>query len=203
MTTTFLSAISAMALSAFSTPQEEERPELALEEISGKYFAPPSALAQAPTVSANDVEDAGIISLAGFLGQVDTALSGCRMMRYEIEALISVEGGIGSYAVHPDWLGVYQDCLQLRRAEIALMGGAITAQEAALLAGTEADAAVRGAEAIARLSVYQTQLKLTLNHETRAQRELVNYYNSGGAGEDPNEIKPAAPAAPDVPSAPQ
>ena len=98
-------------------------------------------------------------------------------MRLEMEALIGERHG--SYSVHPDWVAGYQSCLQTRFAEINAIGKAIKTREQALLSGLDAETAVRTADAMARLTVYQMDVKHAVVKEVDNQKTFVKFYNYG------------------------
>ncbi|MEM9235063.1 MAG: hypothetical protein AAGA69_12595, partial [Pseudomonadota bacterium] len=160
-----LSALSAMAMTAQPLPAG---PDEGPEAIAAQYFAPPNSKEAQRVVSDRTLERAGPITLARSIGRVEEALAQCKAMRFQMEALIG--DNYGSYSVHPDWLDGYQSCLEVRFEEIGDIKDAIDRRQQALLSGQDAENAVRAADAMARLSVYQLDVRKEIEAEVSAQK---------------------------------
>ncbi|WOI54604.1 hypothetical protein [Parvularcula sp. LCG005] len=180
----FLSAIAmgALTLSA-AVAQTELQEDLGPEELAGLFFAPPESTDATVLVTEDDLQGAGAFVLASRLGRVERALSDCKTLRYQMETLIGAS--MGSYSVHPEWINRYKSCIVQRNEEVKLIGSAIKAQQSAVIGANEGEAALRAADVMARLTVYQTRMKKAVKEEYKAQQSLISYYNSGGTAQPP------------------
>jgi hypothetical protein len=162
-----------MAGTAMAQGMEPRGPE----EVAAEYFAPPETTDVPRVVTAEGLRGAGAIALATRLGEVQAALAGCKRLRFEMEALIG--DTYGSYSVNPGWLNRYQNCLVARNQEQRLIGTAIDERRRQVLEANEGTAALRASDVMARLSVYQIEVKDAVQKEFAAQKEFVRYYNTG------------------------
>ncbi len=156
------------------------------EGDAATYFAPPE-MEEAPSVLDEErLEGAGAVALAISLGQVETALEGCRETRREMTALIGDD--YGSRRVNPGWLRRYQACVLQRSDEARRLGEAIGARKRELLEQVStreadgedlSDEAQAAADLMARLGARQSAVKLAVREEVGLQKAFVDYYNTG------------------------
>ncbi|RFB03962.1 hypothetical protein [Parvularcula marina] len=169
--------ISAFALVSAALQPVPAGPDDGPEAIAAQYFAPPSSTKVDRVVTTERLERAGPITLARSIGKVEEALTQCQALRLQMEALIG--DNYGSYSVHPGWVDGYKDCLETRFDEIQQVKVAIDRRQQALLSGQNADSAVRAADAMARLSVYQLDVRKAVEAEVSEQKKFIAYYNTG------------------------
>ena len=176
-----ISVILAAALSAGMAVQPVPAgPDAGPEAISAHYYGPPTTTEAPRVVAKSLLAKAGPIGLARSIGKVDEALAQCKSMRLQMEALI---GDVhGSYTVHPDWVAGYQSCLEVRFDEIKDVREAIDARQQNLLNGEDGEAAMRAADAVARLMVYQIDVRKAVEAELQEQKAFVEFYNFGHKG---------------------
>lgn len=172
---------SALALMGSAFQPIPAGPDDGPEAVAAQYFAPPTSTEVERVTSTARLERAGPITLARSIGKVEDALAECRALRQQMETLIG--DNYGSYSVHPDWVEGYKNCLETRFAEIKEIKTAIERREKALLSGQDADAAVRAADAMARLTLYQLDVRKAIEAEVSEQKNFVKYYNTGNRAE--------------------
>lgn len=167
-----LAMISAAIAEPTPAPTDDGR-----EAVAAHYFAPPDTTAVQSVLDDQALRDAGIVSLARAIGSVEDALASCKTIRYQMTSLIG--DNYGSYSVHPDWVEAYRNCLTTRFDETGRLKTAIDARRQALMGSNDGEAALRAADVMARLSVYQIKTRKAVEAEVAAQKAFVAYYNTG------------------------
>lgn len=165
-------------------------PEEGPESVAAHYFAPPTQTDAVALISEPELAAAGPISLSFEMREVEQGLKACTAMRTQMETLLGDKHG--SYSVHPDWVEGYQNCLLTRYDEILTLGDTLMTRETELISGQTAEDAVRTADAMAHLKVYQLKIKRAVFKEVKNQKDFVVFYNTGSTPHPDAEQKERA-----------
>lgn len=135
---------------------------------ASRYTLPPTGPAMRSSLAGKDLDNASPSELADIVDAIATDLSDCSSIGRRISMEISTSG---AQAVHPDWIGRYQDCLQQREKDLLDVRETVSAQQpegegedTALLDNVKAD-----------LDELDEELRDAFNEQER----LVSDYNFG------------------------